>query len=317
MAGPGPPPRSPPGWPRNSASPRSTRNAPGMRCRRSAGRSRRRVPRTRPRPAPKSRPPSKKTRRYARRRRGTPSRPPGRALLHGRAPHRAEAGHSAGSGRHAGRGPLRSAIIATSGSTSPPSSRRPPARATGTSATASPSRCSSAGWPYSPARQAQARSVRSSCYSTVPAGTPSRDCTCRTVCGSSTCRPTPPNSSPPSTSGNSSTSRSSLSTSAGWPRSRTASSNAAVTSKLNPTSCEPTPSFVGGHTRTDRTNQPETVSNHLTTDQSRFRSLSNVTYGPPRPHNGSGPFGPSRLLQRIRSSGEPLAGTELNASWTS
>ncbi len=70
----------------------------GMRCRRSAGRSRRRVPRTRPRPAPKSRPPSKKnspirspTKRHA-------IRPPGRALLHGRAPHRAEAGHPPGLG---------------------------------------------------------------------------------------------------------------------------------------------------------------------------------------------------------------------------
>ena len=82
MAEPGPPPRSPPGWPRNSASPRSTRNAPGTRCRRSAGRSRRRVPRTRPQPPPKSRPPSKKIRRHPRRGRGAPSRAPGRAFLH-------------------------------------------------------------------------------------------------------------------------------------------------------------------------------------------------------------------------------------------
>ena len=56
----GPPSRSRPGWPRTSASPRSTRNGPGTRCRRSAGRSRHPARGTRPPPALTSRLPSKK-----------------------------------------------------------------------------------------------------------------------------------------------------------------------------------------------------------------------------------------------------------------
>ncbi len=231
MAGPGPPPRSPPGWPRNSASPRSTRTRLGC-----AAGDRLVDP-------------------------GAASQEPGRGQ-----PRRA--GHlqkkladtlADEEARHPGRPvalfctdehriglkPVIRRVWAPRGQRPtalghhryewlyvPPSSRRPPARATGTSATASQAAVRASAGPIRPRGRRRPAAYDHPATRRCRWHT-ERDCTCRTVCGSSTCRPTPPNSSPPSTSGNSSTSRSSISTSAGWPRSRTASSNAAVTSKLN------------------------------------------------------------------------------------
>ncbi len=196
-------------------------------------------PKTRPRPARRAGHLQLADR--SRRRRGTPSRPPGRALLHGRAPHRAEAGHPPVCGH------------AAEAHCARPSSLRVALRhrlrraghrrehwyvGNGVSKP-----CSSVCWPF--AREAGAGPQRTIILLLDGAGWHTeRDCTCRTVCGSSTCRPTPELQPAEHL----------------WQLvdepiasdfSRLAEIQDRIEqrcrdSKLNPTSCEPTPSFVGG-----------------------------------------------------------------------
>src|SRR4051794_4011480 len=165
---------------------------------------------------------------------------------------------SGGCGRPKASGRSRLVTTATSGCTSPPSCSRSPARCSGMSRTASPSRSSQGSWPCLPARPGR-DGIASSCSgSTAPAGTPHRTWSCQMGSGSPTCPRTPPSFSPPSTSGPFWMSRSRTATLRPSPiwnaRSQTvAGSSTAISSASGQTS-------IGGPSQPPRANQPEMVS---------------------------------------------------------
>ena len=103
----------------------------------------------------------------------------------------------------------RADITDTNGSTSRPSSRRPPARASGTSRPASTRSCSRTRSRSSPARRAPGATGSSCSSSTAPAGTPPPVSRRPRVSASSTCRPTPRSCNRPRRFGSTSTNRSS------------------------------------------------------------------------------------------------------------
>ena len=230
-AGSGPREKSRPSWRPSSGSPRSPSSAAGRRCARSAGRSRGHGPATPARRPPRRSPRSKKAPRGRCRGGGAPSQRGDRDLRHRRAPrrsrpiagrHRAQADPAprlgAASGRRAGSGRQPSAITASSGSTSPPSPRPPPARASGPSRPPSPSATSRTCWPSSPARRARGAIGSSSWCSTTPDGTGHPGLPCPRASASSIFHPTPPSSSRPRRCGPTSTSRSSTGTSTPSPK---------------------------------------------------------------------------------------------------
>ena len=151
------------------------------------------------------------------------------------------------------------AITASNGSTSPPSSRPQPARASGTSPPASTRSSSRTPSRSSPARPAPDATGSSSSSSTAPAGTPSRSPSPK-ASASSSCRPTPPSCSPPKPSGPTSTNPSSTSTSTPSPTSMPSSPSAASPSATIATSSEARPDSTGGRNAPTRSNHPEIVS---------------------------------------------------------
>src|SRR3954468_8673624 len=165
---------------------------------------------------------------------------------------------SGGCGRPKASGRSRWVTPATSGCTSPPSCSRSPARCSGMSRTASPSRSSPRCWRCLPAKPGR-DGIASSCSgSTAPAGTPHRTWSCRRASGSPTCPRTPPSFSPPSTSGPFWMSRSRTATLRPSPiwnaRSQTvAGSSTAISSASGQTS-------IGGPSQPPRAKQPEMVS---------------------------------------------------------
>ena len=110
---------------------------------------------------PKRRPRSKKARGRPRRGGSEATRQASRGLRHGRAPHRLEAGHAASASVRS-----RLAIIASTGSTSRPSHRRPRAKPSGIFPTACRSHCSRRCWRRSRAKPKRA-SDASSCSCSI------------------------------------------------------------------------------------------------------------------------------------------------------
>ena len=148
------------------------------RAARSAGRSRGRARATSAQRAPRSDPRSKKAPRGRRRGGRAPSRRGDRDLCHRRASHRARAAPHAASGRHVARARWRWVTTASNGSTSPPSSRPPPARASGTSPQGFPGATSRTSSRSSPVRPVRGQIASSCSCSTTPAGTARRASPC-------------------------------------------------------------------------------------------------------------------------------------------
>ena len=142
---------------------------------------------------------------------------------------------------------------------SPPSSRRPPARASGTSRPASTRSCSKTPSRFSPARRGQVGTGSSSSSSTAPATTPCRS-PCPRASVSSTCRPIHPSYSPPRPFGSTWTNPSSTGTSIRSPTSTPRSPKDASPSPTTATSSKAKPVSTGGQTEPSRSNHPETVS---------------------------------------------------------